>query len=80
MRTAALRGGIERKLGQLESFPRDFQTGTVQAVRLTMETVNGLCLGKWKQLICDERLKLIHRGEERQQMELDCSDISLSSP
>lgn len=39
--TAALRSGIELKLGQLESFPREFQTGAVQSMRMTVETASG---------------------------------------
>lgn len=41
LRTAALRTDIELQLGQLECFPRDFQTGAVYTVRMTMETVSG---------------------------------------
>lgn len=40
LKTAALRSGIELQLGQLESFPRDFQTGVVWAVRVTVESVS----------------------------------------
>lgn len=38
LRTAALRDGIEPELGQLESFGKDFQTGTVQAMRMIMDS------------------------------------------
>lgn len=45
LRTATLRSGTEFKPGQLESFPREFQTGAVQSVRMTMETAREHLLG-----------------------------------
>lgn len=40
-------GCIEPKLDQSESFPRDFQTGTIQTVRMTVEMVSRLHENGW---------------------------------
>lgn len=80
LRTTALRSGIELKLGQLESFPKESQTGAVQSVRMTVETASEHLRGYREMVgLQSERVKLTYRVE-RQQTELDCTDLYLPSP